>query len=325
MGPKFDPYSTNLLAQSANLTGVVVVTNKLDPALLQPSHEPFRLGPGDKLNIELLGGESESQYTFVGPDGKIYFDLLQGVQVWGLTLDETKKLLEEKLKTYVRNPQVAVSLREVGSKHIWIMGRAHAPGLYPITGPMTVIEAITRAGGLFSSRLTGTTEELADLEHSFIVRRGEYLPVNFQQLLRGGDTSQNIYLEPDDMIYLPSSLASQVFVIGAVGQPRAVGFNDDLTLISVIATARGTIPNAWLHEVVIIRGSLSQPSVGLVDLTAILRGKMPDVRLQPRDIVYVPFSPYRRIEKYVNQAVNTFVRGAAANAGGITPGISVTP
>ena len=49
------------------------------------------------------------------------------------------------------------------------------------------------------------------------------------------------------------------------------------------------------------------------------------MRLEPRDIVYVPLSPYRYLEKYVNMAVNTFVRGAAANAGGITPGISVTP
>ena len=325
MGPKFDPYSTNRVFQAANLTGVVVVTNKLDPALLQPSREPFRLGPGDKLNIELAGDDSESQYAFVGPDGKIYFNLLPGLQVWGLTLSETKELLETKLKTYIHNPQVTLSLREVGSKHVWLMGRAHTPGIYAMTGPMTVIELISRAGGLFSSRLSGTTEELADLEHSFIVRRGEYLPVNFQHLLRDGDTSQNIYLEPDDLVCLPSSLASQVFVLGAVGQPRSVGFTDELTLISALATARGTTPTAWLREVVIVRGSLSQPSVALVNVLEILTGKQPDVRLAPRDIVFVPFSPYRRLEKYLNAAVNTFVRGAAANAGGITPGISVTP
>ena len=58
---------------------------------------------------------------------------------------------------------------------------------------------------------------------------------------------------------------------------------------------------------------------------AIVKGKQPDIRLQPRDIVYVPLSPYRQLEKYAKLAVNTFVRGAAANAGGITPGISVTP
>ena len=156
---------------------------------------------------------------------------------------------------------------------------------------MTVIEAITRAGGLFTSRFSGTTEELADLHHSFIVRQGQYLPVNFNQLIREGDTSQNIYLEPDDFLYLPSSLSSEVFVIGAVGQPRAVGFKDQVTLISAIANARGTTRDAYLTQVAIIRGSMSTPSIALVNYRDIVQGRAPDVRLQPRDIVFVPISP----------------------------------
>jgi protein involved in polysaccharide export with SLBB domain len=325
LGPRFDPYATNRVAAVTNLTGAVVVTNKLDPALLRPPQTPFRLGPGDRLDIELLGEATGPESTFVGPDGKLYFSLLPGLQVWGLTLPETKTLLETNLRAFLHRPHVTLTLRSVESARVWMMGRVATPGLYPLDRPMTVIEAITRAGGVFSSRLTGTTEELADLQHSFIVRRGEYLPVNFDELLRGGDTKQNIYLEPDDFIYLPSSLSAAVFVIGAVGQARSVGFNDQVTLVSAIATARGTLPNARLREVVIVRGSLSQPAVALVDYLAILEGKRPDVRLEPRDIVYVPLSPYRYLEKYVNMAVNTFVRGAAANAGGITPGISVTP
>jgi protein involved in polysaccharide export with SLBB domain len=324
-GPRFDAYSTNQIAGATHLFGAVAVTNKLDPALLQPSQEPFRLGPGDRLEIEVLGDEAGPQFTFVGPDGRLYFSLLPGLQVWGLTLAETRSLLETQLSTFIRRPQVTLTLRAVESKRVWVMGRVNTPGLYALAGPMTVIEAITKAGGLFTSRFSGTTEELADLRHSFIVRRGEYLPVNFQQLIREGDTAQNIYLEPDDFIYLPSSLSTEVFVLGAVGQPRAVGFNDQVTLVSAIANAHGTIPDARVREVVIVRGSLSQPSVALVDYLAIIQGKRPDVRLEPRDIVFVPFTPYRKLEKYLNIAINTFVRAAAANAGGITPGISVTP
>jgi polysaccharide export outer membrane protein len=324
-GPRFDPYSTNQVAGTTNLNGTVVVTNKLDPAMLLPKQEPFRVGPGDRLEIELLGEGGSPELCFVGPDGKLYFSLLPGVQVWGLTLAEIKELIEQQLTAYVRHPHVTITLRTVESARVWVMGRVSTPGLYPLDHPTTVIEAITRAGGVFSSRLSGTTEELADLHHSFIVRRGEYLPVNFHDLLRAGDTAQNIYLEPDDFIYLPSALSTAVFVIGAVGQPRSVGFSDQVTLVSAIASARGTIANARLHEVVIVRGSLSQPSVGLVDYLAIVQGKQPDIRLQPRDIVYVPLSPYRQLEKYAKLAVNTFVRGAAANAGGITPGISVSP
>ena len=324
-GPRFNPYATNAVVHVTNLLGTVVVSNKLDPALLRPPQDPFRLGPGDHLDIEVLGEEGGPQATFVGPDGRLYFSLLPGIQVWGLTLAQTRSLLEAQLSAYVRHPTLTLTLRSVESRRVWVMGRVNTPGLYPLEGPMTVLEAIAKAGGLFTSRFSGTTEELADLHHSFVIRRGEYLPVNFHQLIREGDTAQNIYLEPDDLIYLPSSLSTAVFVLGAVSDPRSVGFNDQVTLVSAIANARGTIPDARVREVVIVRGSLSQPSVALVDYLAIIQGRKPDVRLEPRDIVFVPFSPYRKLEKYLSMAITTFVRGAAANAGGVTPGLSVTP
>jgi protein involved in polysaccharide export with SLBB domain len=65
---------------------------------------------------------------------------------------------------------------------------------------MTVLEAISKAGGLFTSRFSGTTEELADLHHSMLIRNGKPLAVDFNRLLREGDMSQNIYLRPNDYI-----------------------------------------------------------------------------------------------------------------------------
>jgi polysaccharide biosynthesis/export protein len=318
LGPRFDAYATNAPGNgpATNLTSSLVVTNQLDASLLKPSDAPFRLGPGDRLDIEILGDGAGPSSTFVGPDGKIYFQLLPGLRVWGLTLEDTRRLLEQRLKDYVREPQVALTLRGVESRRVWVMGRVNTPGVYPLEGPMTVIEAITRAGGLFTSRFSGTTEELADLHHSFIVRQGQYLPVNFHQLIREGDTSQNIFLEPDDFVYLPSSLSSEVFVMGAVGQPRAVAFKDQVTLVSAIANARGTMPTARLREIAIIRGSMTTPSIALVNYLDIVQGRAPDVRLQPRDIVFVPVSPYSTLEKYLKLAVNTFVRTVAANEGG---------
>lgn len=326
-GPEFDPY-----ASSAPTLGLQtnVVARQLDPELLTPSREPFRLGPGDRIDIELLGEEESTTATFVGPDGKVYFHLLPGLPVWGLTLAEVKTRLEEELSTYLHEPQVAVTLRKVESRRVWVMGRVSTPGIYALEGPMTLIEAVTKAGGLFTSRLSGTTEELADLHHSFLVRRGQYLPVDFQRLIREGDASQNIYLEPDDFIYLPSALSTEVYVLGAVRRPSSVAFKDQVTLVSAMAHAGGPIENAWLRGVAIIRGSLSTPSIAVVDYRDVVRGRMPDVPLQPRDIVYVPLSPYRSLQRYAEVAVNTFVRTVAANEGGRAvdpnyraPGVSV--
>lgn len=310
----FDPRAPAV--RSATNLVAVGLTNRIEPEWLLPPDAPYRLGPGDRLDIELLGEGEGPVETFVGPDGRIYFHLLPGLPVWGRTLAETRDLLERGLLGYVREPHVSLTLREVHSQRVWVLGRVNTPGLYPLAAPMTIIEAVTRAGGLFTSRFSGTTEELADLHHSFIMREGAPLPVDFQKLLREGDTSQNLYLQPDDFIYLPSSLSSEVYVMGAVYQPRAVAFKDQVTLVSAIANARGTIENAWLGHVAIVRGSLAQPMIATVDYDAIVKGRAPDVQLEPHDIVYVPFAPYRSLQAYANLIMNTFVRTIAANEGG---------
>src|SRR5436190_17570662 len=75
----------------------VTLDNKPDPAWLKPPAQLFTLGPGDKVEIELLGEPASKVTTIVGPDGKIYFNLLAGIDVWGLTLVEAKQRLEAEL------------------------------------------------------------------------------------------------------------------------------------------------------------------------------------------------------------------------------------
>lgn len=317
-GPKFDPRAPRSAAPDGSATNLfsAAAAPTIKPEWLKPSSEPYRLGPGDKVELEILGKTGTRAATFVCPDGKIYYDLLPGLEIWGMTVEEARLALERELATYYNRPKLSFTLAAVESKRVWVLGRLNKSGVYPLAGPMTIIDAISRAGGLFTSRFGGTTEELADLNHSFIVRRGEMLPVNFQKLLRGGDTSQNLYLEPDDFIYMPSSLSSEVYVLGAVNSPRPIGYADNMTLTTAIAKALGTQPQAYLSHVAIVRGSLAEPKIAVVDFKAILAGKATDVRLEARDVVYVPSSPYRTLERYAKLVTDTFVRTVAANEGG---------
>jgi protein involved in polysaccharide export with SLBB domain len=178
-----------------------------------------------------------------------------------------------------------------------------------------LLEALTMAGGTANAPSALSTVNLADLRHSFVMRRGQMLPVNFVTLLQEGDMSQNIYLQPDDFVFIPSSLSQEVYVLGSVNSPRTVPFSDPMTLISAIAGAGGPAFNAYLSHVAIVRGSLSQPELIEIDYNAVLRGKAPNVTLEPGDIVYVPLSPYRFLTDYANLIVNTFVRTWAANMG----------
>ncbi len=309
-GPTFDPRQPP--ARGFHDLGE---TNSIEPVWLKPPTNEFRLGPGDHLEVDLIGSGQGSQPALVGPDGKIYFDLLPGLQVWGLTTAQTGTLLEHELTKFYKNPRVSITLHEVRSSRVWVLGRLNTPGIYPLETPMTIIDAVTRAGGLYSAQFTGTTEELADLQHSFLLRHGRFLPVNFKKLIHEGDMSQNVYLEPDDFIFLPSAMSSQVYVLGSVRSPRPVSFKDNVTLSSAIANAFGTLPDAWLGEVVIIRGSLTDPHYAVVNFQDIISGKAPEVALQPRDIVYVPDHPLGLFRNAIKTVVDTFVRTVAANEG----------
>ncbi len=331
--------ATNLTAET--------LTNQLPPELLQPKGEMFTLGPGDVLEIEILGTPTSRATTAVGPDGKIYYNLLPGLDVWGLTLGQTRELVEKQLAKYISEPRVSVTLRVVNSKYVWLLGRLNRPGVYPRTAPTTLLESIAAAGGTSRSLSQVASEELADLRHSFVVRQGQFIPVDFQRLLRDGDTSQNIFLQPEDFVYVASVLAREVYVLGAVRAPRALPYTDRMTLVSAIAAGAGMERYEWvsvggwdpgpftkdadLRHVAIVRGSLATPQVAIVDYNAIVKGKGKDVRLEPGDIVYVPNSPYTTLKRYLNIIMNTFAVTATANEGvrvaggttGVTPAVPV--
>jgi polysaccharide biosynthesis/export protein len=216
---------------------------------------------------------------------------------------------------------VSIILRGIDSTRVWLLGRVQNAGVYPMSAPMTLLEALTLAGGASTSAASGTTEDLADLAHSFIIRNGQRLPVDFQALLTRGDMSQNIYLQPDDFVYLPSSLSRDIYVLGAVRAPKAVSRQQN-TLVAAIAEAGGPVKNAYLSQVAIVRGSLADPQIAVVDFNEIVKGRAPDVLLEPRDIVYVPYSPYRFLTKYADLILTTFVRAIAINEGSraVSPG-----
>jgi polysaccharide biosynthesis/export protein len=319
-GPQFNPRIPQQPPPLAMQS--VALTNTLPSSLLSPPTNLFTLGPGDRLELELLDDPTSRALTAVGPDGKLYFHLLPGLDVWGLTLAETKALLERELHNYIKdNVQLSMVLRGVESKRVWLLGRFSAPGVYSMTNTMTVLEAVALAGGAANISTgkdlnTGyNPEDLADLRRSFVMRQGKVLPINLHRLLREGDLSQNIFLQPDDLVYFAAATAREVYVLGAVGAPKPVIYHDNLTVVGAISGALGTLKDAYLSHVAIVRGSLTDPQIAIVDYKDIVQGRAPDVRVQPGDIVYVPYSPYRYLSKYTDVILQTFVSSVAINEG----------
>ena len=292
----------------------------LDLAMLRPPAAPFRLGPGDVLEIEVAGGVATQATVTVGPDGRIYYDILPSIDVWGLTLPEARDRLSDAWGSYVRErPLVTVVLRSVASQKIWVLGRLNSPGVYPLGGPTSLLDAVAGAGGLGVNTLPGGSySEAADLSRSFLIRGGHRLPVDFARLLQDGDLSQNVYLQPDDFIFVPSLRSSEVHILGAVLQPRSERMEGPLTVVQAIALAGGTVPGACLPNVAILRGSLAHPQIAIVAVNLVLKGRAPDVRLEAGDIVYVPYTPERVLLRYANLILDTFVRTVGVNEGAYT-------
>jgi polysaccharide export outer membrane protein len=322
--PGFDARKVDQTVANLTFTNIKI-KRALDPRLLIPPTETYILGPGDVLEIEIAGVPGTLASTFVMPDGMVYYNLAGGVRAEGLTQEAFAKQLTEALKRDYTNPLVNVSLVEVRSRRYWILGQVLKPGIFPLRQPTTLLEAVAQAGGLAMSGLAGTSVEIADLGSSVIIRDGDMLPVNFEKLIKAGDTSQNIYLRHNDFIFLPSSNTSTVLLLGAVAAPQAIRYKETLTLVDCIAQAKGPAKEAYLDQIVVVRGSLRKPKVAVVNLKAILTGKQTNVLLQPGDIVWIPRRPLGLLEATVELVFKDAARGYAASEGARLSGSEISP
>jgi polysaccharide biosynthesis/export protein len=289
-------------------------SNTIQKEWLSPSADFFRLGPGDILDVEIIGGKDLPNTTMVGPDGKLYYSLLPGLFVWGLSLSEARDLIEaEMAKTLRDRPEIGLTLKGVGSRRVWILGSVVNPGVYSLATPVTLLEAIAAAGGV--PPITGGSAEAADLTKSFVLRHGKPIGVDLKKLLHGGDLSQNIYLQADDFVYLRPITTKEVYVLGSVVTPNIVPFTTRMSLATAIAYTGGPAKWSSLSHVAIVRGSITQPSIATVNFHHVLEGKLPDVELEPGDLVFVPTSAFVKLEVFADSILTTFVQTIAVNEG----------
>ncbi len=270
--------------------------------------ERYTLGPGDILDLSLYGQpDLDRGQVFVRPDGRIGYLQATNVLATGRTIDELRGAIETELTSYHRHPRVIITPVELRSKRYVILGKVVDKGVFALEHPITLIEAVARARGVETGLFEGNTVELADLPRSFIARDGRRMSLDFEKLFFEGDLTQNVPIEPGDFIYFASAISNDVFILGEVGQPGVFGFTPRLTALGAIAVRGSFTPAAFRSRVLIIRGSLAKPQTIVVDVNAVLRGKAPDVLLQPKDILYVSRRPWLLAEELTDMAISSFL------------------
>jgi polysaccharide biosynthesis/export protein len=234
------------------------------------------------------GSDSSGSYgpagTFtVDYEGLVYFPVLGGIKLAGLTELEARKLLISRLERYVKNPDVALKVQTYRSQRIYIDGEVKNPGIHTINDiPMSLMEAINRAGGVSAN---------GDQSRVVVTRDKTSYTVDLPWLVQKGINPSNIMLRDSDIVRVMSREDNKVFVLGEVLQPMTLPMrNGHLTLRDALGQAGGINPiSADGREVYVVRHA-GESSPILYQLNArspLAYALAEDFELQPKDVVYV--------------------------------------
>jgi polysaccharide export outer membrane protein len=167
------------------------------PNPAKPPEEFYVIGAGDALGIVLWKEPALSGAVKVRPDGYVTLPLINEVQVVGLTTGQLRKMLEEKYKEFVATPFVTIRIEGIASSEVFLVGQVNKPGAYPLNGNDTLLQVLTRAGGLTI---------FADRDEIRVVRReGEKIKeyvIDYDAIIKG-DLKQDVLLRPGDRIIVP--------------------------------------------------------------------------------------------------------------------------
>jgi polysaccharide biosynthesis/export protein len=240
----------NTLPVSSTRDGSGTVTATSPPAGISGA-EDYVLGKEDIVKITVYGHPDLTTVTQVSGDGLINLPLIGVVQVSGLTSSQVSQKVREILADgYIVDPKVSVFIEEYRSKKAIIMGQVSKPGVYSLSGNTTLLELLSKAGGL--------TQESGD---KAIVRRKaaavapgkqeNIITIDLKRLLEEGDTTSDIVLMDGDSVYVARS---EVFYItGEVKKPDAFKFEEGMTVIKAVTMAGGFTDKAAPGRVKIIR------------------------------------------------------------------------
>ena len=162
------------------------------------AHADYLLQPGDKLEI-LVWKETDLQRTVVvRPDGKFSFPLAGEISTQGRSVDQIRTEIETRLKQYISEPVVTVTLSEIGGNRIFVIGQVNKPGMFLMNPQLNVLQALSLAGG---------TTAFAKVDEIMVIRGSgpeqTTLRFNYGQVSGGRNLAQNVFLESGDVVLVP--------------------------------------------------------------------------------------------------------------------------
>lgn len=210
----------------------------------------YVLGPQDVLNITVLGEEDLSRKYTIEQDGTFTFPLIGRVTARGLTLRALEAELRAKLVSggFLKNPEISVAIDAYQSQRIMVWGQVNQPGEYQLTGDMTLLSALARAGSVTSS--AGSEAVVVRPKKGSAAEDPEIIKVDLAEL-QAGNMALNIPLRDGDTINIPKALS--VFVTGHVKNPNGYSIEEGMTVLQVLSLAGGLTDRGSDRRINIVR------------------------------------------------------------------------
>ena len=158
----------------------------------------YIIGADDVLDVSVWKEQELTRTLQVRPDGKISMPLLGDVQAAGMTPGQLAQNVSERLKKFLTAPQVTVILTQINSQRVYVIGEVTRPGAYPVLPGMTVLQAISSAGGL---------TQFANSKKIFVMRNENHIqtkyPFSYKEVLDGRKAEENLAVKAGDTIVVP--------------------------------------------------------------------------------------------------------------------------
>ena len=318
---QYIPINATVLAHLSQTTPAQVLSNaELEAAI---ADYQYRIGPSDVLTItvwehpELTIPAGSFRTAAEGgnevkADGTVFYPYAGEIHVAGKTTAEIKAMLEEKLASVIKRPQVDVRVADFKSQRVYISGAVRQPGTLPITStPLTLVDAIEGLGGLANN---------AAWQHIRLTRNGQTQEISLRSLYEQGAWSENLLLQHGDLVHVPRNDADKIFVLGEVNRPQGIAMSrTGTTLAEALASANGINENRAdgrgiyvLRNTGVSRDNMNQPvytaTIYHLNAASAVGFMLADkFTLEPRDIVYVSPAPITRWNRFLSQLLPSII------------------
>lgn len=265
----------------------------------------YILGPSDVVTVHALNAPDISDKPFrLDADGDVKLPMVGRIHAGGQTVEQLEAEITKRLKVYLEQPEVTVSIADFRSQPVSILGEVATPGVHQLEGQKTLLEILAVAGGLRPE--AGSTVTITrrleygripvpgaadDPTHQFSIAE-----INLKSVMEAKKPAWNILIRPHDVLSVPR--ADVIYVIGEVARAGALPLHDgqSFSVLEAVSSSGGMLRTAAASHARILRpipGTTKRTEVA-VDVNRILAGQSDDVTLLAGDILVVPGSTGKR-------------------------------